>query len=1086
MKKLFSLVAAIVCAGLMMAQESVIYTLTPTNGSNNQYAGNCDITIGGITWNLTGNSQMNPWRIGGKSLTGVDRELYSKTAITSNVTKIDVEHGSANDITVNSWTVTVASDADFTEVISTITPAFDDSATVTITRPEGADWSNAYYKFTYNVTVEATSNKFLQFVEAKFYAEGEPIAPVSCDWESISFLADGAGAGAYNDMYKGCGENVTFVNIQPKNEQPAIYLNVPVAIASTSFDAEGSAIEGAGMWVFLSALEEGENAFTVTDMNETVYNVTILYVAPAPVPQNLGHKTIAEFLALQNEVDTCILTGVVSNIVNTTYGNFDLVDETGTVYVYGLLTAAGESRQFASMNIEAGDTLTILALYSTYNGNPQVKNGIFVSVVKPGAPVVTEGPTAAAVAPTYPANQVKAIYSSTYNADCNFADWGSGTQYTQDTYGKKFVTTDAGYFGLEGFGLNCVGMENFHMDVWSDADMTLRIVPIWGGAEQGITKNIVAGQWNSIEVALTEWDQVTNWGNIAQVKIDQAPNATFWVNNIYFYTTDADFIPELTCAQINKAVAGTTCRLNEATVAYVNGKYTYVKDASGMTLIYKENLGLTAGQVVSGIVGNVSIYNGLPELVPTNTIDDWTVTEGEAPEFANKLSAPVAADVNMIYNFTNVTAEGEFVEGTSSNITATIGGNPMTLRSAFKQAFTFEADKEYNVLGAVAIYNSNVQVYFISAEEAEPVGPVDHMLYGSETYPAIDKTWFANTAWQEETNSTAVIEDTFNIRINIVDEKAGQWQSQIFVNPGFTWEVGAQYKMEFDLTTNNQLGGVTIKINDSDAEKYYYSYPNDNVFLADQLTHFVAEEINVNTEPINGGQLIFSIGWCPANTNILISNISIVKVGDATPATEITAPATPTHMAENVYSIFGYYGNSWTSMGWGSVAAEEMAGSAVIKHYTPTLGWDIFAKVDEDGEAQEIDLDDAFTMFHIAVFVPEEASIKLTFESAADTDPKTAYEVTNLVAGWNYINLNLAEAYPEVSFNHLKYFIIEGYSLEAAGKEAAVANAYFYKVADAVENVNLNGAEMQKMIIDGQLYIIRDGHMYDATGVIVR
>ncbi len=33
-------------------------------------------------------------------------------------------------------------------------------------------------------------------------------------------------------------------------------------------------------------------------------------------------------------------------------------------------------------------------------------------------------PTEAAVAPTWPAAQVKAIYSPTYNADCNFQDWG--------------------------------------------------------------------------------------------------------------------------------------------------------------------------------------------------------------------------------------------------------------------------------------------------------------------------------------------------------------------------------------------------------------------------------------------------------------------------------------------------------------------------------------------------------------------------------------------------------------------------------------------------------------------------------------
>ena len=100
------------------------------------------------------------------------------------------------------------------------------------------------------------------------------------------------------------------------------------------------------------------------------------------VPQNLGAKTIAEFLALKNTTDTCILTGVVSNIQNAQYGNFDLIDATDTVYVYGLLTPAGESRKFADLNVAEKDTLTVLAIYNEYNGNPQAKNAIFVSVKK--------------------------------------------------------------------------------------------------------------------------------------------------------------------------------------------------------------------------------------------------------------------------------------------------------------------------------------------------------------------------------------------------------------------------------------------------------------------------------------------------------------------------------------------------------------------------------------------------------------------------------------------------------------------------------------------------------------------------------
>lgn len=147
------------------------YTLTPAFGSNNSYAGNCDIVINGITWNLTGNSQQQPWRIGGgknTDLTNVDRTLYSKTAMAADITKIVVTHGAASGITVNSMTLIVSKNSDFSNPISTLTPTFKANESVTINRPDGVQWTDCYFKFVYNVTVSGTSNKFLEFTQAVF------------------------------------------------------------------------------------------------------------------------------------------------------------------------------------------------------------------------------------------------------------------------------------------------------------------------------------------------------------------------------------------------------------------------------------------------------------------------------------------------------------------------------------------------------------------------------------------------------------------------------------------------------------------------------------------------------------------------------------------------------------------------------------------------------------------------------------------------------------------------------------------------------------------------------------------------------
>lgn len=149
--------------------ETVVYTLDGTvTGGTNGYATESNITQNEKSWMVMGNTTMNPWRIGGKDLSGVDRTIYSTTAITENISKIVIEHGTATGITVNSMTVIVSKNIDFSSPISTLTPSFDANNEVTVNRPDGKDWSNCYYKIVYNVTVSDSSNKFFQFKNAKF------------------------------------------------------------------------------------------------------------------------------------------------------------------------------------------------------------------------------------------------------------------------------------------------------------------------------------------------------------------------------------------------------------------------------------------------------------------------------------------------------------------------------------------------------------------------------------------------------------------------------------------------------------------------------------------------------------------------------------------------------------------------------------------------------------------------------------------------------------------------------------------------------------------------------------------------------
>ena len=141
----------------------VLYTLTPAKGKNSAYSNDCDVTINGIVWNLTGNSQVIPWKIGGREITKVDRALYSKTAYPKALTSIKVTFGASN-ITVNSCKLVYSTNADFTDS-KECNIQFTASSTVEVTDNFPA---NAYYKLVINVTNTTKTNKSVELSKIEF------------------------------------------------------------------------------------------------------------------------------------------------------------------------------------------------------------------------------------------------------------------------------------------------------------------------------------------------------------------------------------------------------------------------------------------------------------------------------------------------------------------------------------------------------------------------------------------------------------------------------------------------------------------------------------------------------------------------------------------------------------------------------------------------------------------------------------------------------------------------------------------------------------------------------------------------------
>ena len=97
--------------------------------------------------------------------------------------------------------------------------------------------------------------------------------------------------------------------------------------------------------------------------------------------------SVADFLAAAVSTDVWYqLTGTIKNLKDgDIYGNFDIEDATGSVYVYGLLSEkGGEKKKFqelvAAKGIANGKKITIIGNRGEFNSTAQVANAYFVKI----------------------------------------------------------------------------------------------------------------------------------------------------------------------------------------------------------------------------------------------------------------------------------------------------------------------------------------------------------------------------------------------------------------------------------------------------------------------------------------------------------------------------------------------------------------------------------------------------------------------------------------------------------------------------------------------------------------------------------
>lgn len=205
MKKLFSLLAAVLFAGSMMAAVGNLYYTatflkgTSANGDNiSDYTKTGTYTTNGMSWTIPGNNTNGDYiRVGGKSLDNVDRSITSQAVMGDDIAKLVISHAgiSRSDVSVPKVTVTVASDADFqNDVVSTVVTAENGdyalakstAGTIEILPASGKWNKDSYYKITFTVSNSSSSNGGLDVKSLAFYSYLDASAP-SITAEKVNF-----------------------------------------------------------------------------------------------------------------------------------------------------------------------------------------------------------------------------------------------------------------------------------------------------------------------------------------------------------------------------------------------------------------------------------------------------------------------------------------------------------------------------------------------------------------------------------------------------------------------------------------------------------------------------------------------------------------------------------------------------------------------------------------------------------------------------------------------------------------------------------------------------------------------------------
>ncbi len=353
-------------------------------------------------------------------------------------------------------------------------------------------------------------------------------------------------------------------------------------------------------------------------------NIIVAQIDDSPTPES----TVKDVL---KGVDskTYRVTGMCGKIINTSYGNWYMVDNEGNeLYIYGTKDASG-AYNWKKFNIAPGDLVTVEGARKTYKSTIEIEDATFISVKK-------------ALLLSKETNKTIDKEGKPFNIV--ITQKGEGLSFKSDV---DWMTIESGY------------------TVNKKGDLVFTVNP----SENTTGKNR--------EGTLTFKSTKGKEESVLTVSIIQLGTTPVTTGGI------AGISSAISASSDKKKQVSFDVVLTDAKVTYKNGSNIFVEDATGGLLLYSGNSSLAVGDVINGRVwGAGYAYNGLPEATSLQT-ELAKVTKGDAPKPMEVTLAQLAADYGKYINryilikdatvgktidvkYSGVKSAGELTDGTNT------------------------------------------------------------------------------------------------------------------------------------------------------------------------------------------------------------------------------------------------------------------------------------------------------------------------------------------------------------------------------------------------------------------------------------